>query len=115
MELGEWLRRLGLSQYERAFVDNAIDAEVLAKLTVKDLKELGVTLVGHRRKLLDAIAALPGDTITVPASPAPSLTAPAGEAPRPSLAERRQLTILFTIWLERPRCRPNSIRKNFVS
>ena len=95
MELGEWLRRLGLSQYERAFVDNAIDAEVLAKLTVEDLKELGVTLVGHRRKLLDAIAALPGDTITVPASPAPSLTAPAGEAPRPSLAERRQLTILF--------------------
>ena len=61
MELGEWLRRLGLSQYERAFVDNAIDAEVLAKLTVEDLKELGVTLVGHRRKLLDAIAALPGD------------------------------------------------------
>jgi len=41
MELGEWLRRLGLSQYERAFVDNAIDAEVLAKLTVEDLKELG--------------------------------------------------------------------------
>jgi len=69
MELGEWLRRLGLSQYERAFVDNAIDAEVLAKLTVEDLKELGVTLVGHRRKLLDAIAALPGDAITVTIHP----------------------------------------------
>ena len=56
MNLGDWLRRLGLEQV--AFRENEIDDTVLPSLTAEDLKDLGVGLVGHRRKLLDAIAAL---------------------------------------------------------
>jgi SAM domain (Sterile alpha motif) len=58
MDLSAWLRGLGLGQYEQAFRDNAIEPEVLPQLTAEDLKEIGVVPVGHRRKLLDAIAAL---------------------------------------------------------
>ena len=58
MDVGGWLRSLSLGQYEAAFHDNAIDAEVLHELTADDLKDLGVSLVGHRRQLLAAIAAL---------------------------------------------------------
>ena len=58
MDLGGWLRRLGLEQYEAAFRENEIDDTVLPSLTAEDLKDLGVGIVGHRRKLLDAIAAL---------------------------------------------------------
>ena len=60
MEVAEWLRGLGLEQYEPAFRVNEIDASVLPSLTSEDLKDLGVTLIGHRRRLLDAIAALGG-------------------------------------------------------
>jgi hypothetical protein len=58
MDVGGWLRSLGLAQYEDAFRDNAIDDSVLPNLTVDDLKDLGVGIVGHRRKLFDAIVAL---------------------------------------------------------
>ena len=58
MDVAEWLRKLGLEQYEPAFRANEIDERVLPSLTAEDLKDLGVTLVGHRRRLLDAIAAL---------------------------------------------------------
>ena len=58
MDIVAWLRGLGLEQYEPAFRDNEIDWEVLPKLTSEDLKEIGVVAIGHRRKLLDAIAAL---------------------------------------------------------
>ena len=57
MDLGGWLRSLGLDQYEVAFRDNAIDEKVLPSLTAEDLKDLGVGIVGHRRTLLNAIAA----------------------------------------------------------
>ncbi len=70
MDIAAWLKSLGLEQYEHAFRENAIDADVLPKLTAEDLKDLGITAVGHRRKLLEAIAALraPGADIdtTVP-------------------------------------------------
>jgi hypothetical protein len=52
VDISAWLRSLGMQQYEQAFRDNAIDAVVLAELTADDLKDLGVSLVGHRRKLL---------------------------------------------------------------
>jgi len=52
MDIAAWLRGLGLEQYALAFHDNAVDGEVLRELTADDLKDLGVTLVGHRRKLL---------------------------------------------------------------
>ena len=58
MDLGGWLRSLGLERYEVAFRENEIDETILPKLTAEDLKDLGVSAVGHRRKLLDAIAAL---------------------------------------------------------
>jgi class 3 adenylate cyclase/predicted ATPase len=90
MDIGGWLRRLGLEQYEQAFRENAIDEEVLPGLTADDLKDLGVALVGHRRRLLDAIAAL--------AAAPPAVVASAREergAPVSAEAERRQLTVMF--------------------
>ena len=57
MDVGSWLRRLGLEQYEATFRQNNVDVTVLPSLTAEDLKDLGVGSVGHRRKLLDAIAA----------------------------------------------------------
>ena len=61
MDIEGWLRSLGLEKYEAAFRENEIDDTILPKLTAEDLKELGVGPVGHRRKLLDAIAALRAD------------------------------------------------------
>jgi hypothetical protein len=62
MDVVVWLRSLGLGKYEALFHENDIDETVLPTLTAEDLKELGVTSFGHRRKLVDAIAALRGDT-----------------------------------------------------
>ena len=79
MDVADWLRKLGFEEYEPAFRDNEIGERVLLSLTAEDLKDLGVSLVGHRRRLLDAIAALaaePPAVADVPAAPA---------------AERRQL------------------------
>ena len=61
MDIVVWLRSLGLGKYEAAFRENEIDETVLPNLTAEDLKDLGVGVVGHRRKLLDAIAALRND------------------------------------------------------
>ena len=84
MDVAAWLRGLGLERYEAAFRDNEIDWEALPKLTAEDLKDLGVVLGGHRRKLLEAIAALRRD---VDATPEQAAAAPT--------AERRQLTVMF--------------------
>ncbi len=92
MEIAAWLRGLGLEQYEPAFRDNRIDAEILPKLTGEDLKEIGVAMVGDRRRLLEAIAALREGAAPSPAHEQPP-EAP-GSAPEPQ-AERRQLTVMF--------------------
>ena len=63
MDVASWLRSLGLEQYEATFRDNAIDDSVLPDLTDQDLEKLGV-LLGHRRKLLRAIASLETTTTT---------------------------------------------------
>ncbi len=79
MNISTWLRELGLERYERAFRDNEVDADLLPNLTADDLKDLGVTLVGHRRRLLDAIAALEASQDTAGAEPlraAPSWSSP---------------------------------------
>ena len=89
IDVAEWLQDLGLERYVPAFRDNEIDWEVLPKLTSEDLREIGVAAIGHRRKLLDAIAAL-GAT-----APADSLTAAPSDASAPVEAERRQLTVMF--------------------
>jgi class 3 adenylate cyclase len=98
VDITAWLQRLGLQQYEQAFRDNRIEADVLPSLTAEDLKDLGVTLVGDRRRLLDAIAALrPGaSTVTDPGrlSDVDSRSA-SPSAPRSGEAERRQLTVMF--------------------
>jgi len=87
MDVGDWLRSLGLERYEQTFRDNEIDSGLLPKLRADDLKDLGVSLVGHRRRLLDAIAALCEDVeASKPAEPARTAAARA----RPD-AERRQL------------------------
>jgi hypothetical protein len=56
IDIASWLRQLGLAQYEPAFRDNDVDGDVLPDLTAEDLIAIGVTSVGHRRKLLSAIA-----------------------------------------------------------
>jgi class 3 adenylate cyclase/ABC-type lipoprotein export system ATPase subunit len=93
MDLGVWLRSLGLQQYEPAFRENAIDSAVLPSLTAEDLKDLGVGVVGHRRKLLDAIASLRADANAKTSSPGALATIDKrpGDA-----AERRQVTVVFS-------------------
>jgi class 3 adenylate cyclase len=93
VDIAAWLRGLGLEQYGPAFRDNDIDGEVLRRLTAEDLRELGVRSIGHRRKLLDAIAALNEVAPAAPANPPPSAATAA--APRVEAAERRQLTVMF--------------------
>src|SRR5262252_9213999 len=90
VDIAAWLHGLGMEQYEEAFRDNAIDAAVLPELTADDLKDLGVSLVGHRRKLLAAIAALRDDDRPAPTNPADQ----ADQAAPASAAERRQLTVM---------------------
>jgi class 3 adenylate cyclase len=92
MDVGGWLRSLGLGQYEAAFHENAIDDTVLPSLTAEDLKDLGVGIVGHRRKLLDAIAALRADAS--PKAPSPDAFLETDQTPKES-AERRQVTVMF--------------------
>jgi class 3 adenylate cyclase len=69
MDIGGWLRSLGLERFEAAFRENAIDADVLRDLTDQDLENLGL-LLGDRRRLLRAIAALDG-TSAAASSPVP--------------------------------------------
>jgi hypothetical protein len=71
MDVVVWLRSLGLGKYEAAFRENEIDETVLPSLTHEKLKELGVTALGHRLKLLDAIAALRTDAGAKPPSHRP--------------------------------------------
>ena len=90
MDVVVWLRSLGLAEYETAFRENKIDEGVLPKLTAEDLKELGVSALGDRRKLLDAIAALRTDA---------GVKAPSVEPATPKqqeTAERRQVTVMFS-------------------
>src|ERR1700752_5496955 len=88
MTLEGWLRSLGLEQYEPAFRKNKIDGSVLPGLTNEDLKDLGVELVGDRRRLLDAITAL-----RAAKAPPPEVAPPI--ATTKDTAERRQLTVMF--------------------
>ena len=93
MDIGGWLRGLGLEQYEAVFRDNAISETVLPNVTAEDLKDLGIGIVGHRRMLLDAIAALRIDADAKTVSPA---AAAAANTSRQDTAERRQVTVMFS-------------------
>ncbi len=94
MDIAAWLRGLDLGQYEAAFRDNEINWAVLPKLTADDLRDIGVTAVGHRRMLLEAIAQLSG-TSAPAGSPLPRPPPLAGEGWVGAEAERRQLTVMF--------------------
>ena len=96
MDVASWLRSLGLERYEAAFRDNAITEKLLPNLTAEDLKEIGVGPVGHRRTLLEAIAALRADASGK--APSTDLGPPPSS---PSVypedrAERRQVTVMFS-------------------
>jgi class 3 adenylate cyclase/tetratricopeptide (TPR) repeat protein len=96
MDIVVWLRSLGLGKYEAAFRENEIDETVLPSLTHETLKELGVTAVGHRLKLLDAIAALRNNASgNVPSVDAATTSSVASSHPE-DRAERRQVTVMFS-------------------
>src|SRR5208337_4707834 len=91
-----WLRSLGLGKYEAAFRENEIDETVLPNLTAEDLKDLGVGIVGHRRKILDAIAALRTDAGGKSSATDAASTSSAPSAHPEDRAERRQVTVMFS-------------------
>src|SRR5436190_23805144 len=90
-QIADWLEKLGMSEYAQRFAENGIDFGVLPDLTDQDLKDIGV-LLGHRRKLLRAIAELKGveKGELKPAPPAAASVAPQ------DTAERRQVTVMFS-------------------
>ena len=96
MDIVVWLRSLGLGKYEAAFRENEIDETVLPSLTHETLKELGVAAVGHRLKLLDAIAALRSDASGKALSADAATTSSAPSAHPEDRAERRQVTVMFS-------------------
>ena len=95
IDIADWLRGLGLEQYAQLFRDNDIDGEILGGMNAEDLKELGISSFGHRRRLLNAITALGGAPATrdVAQSAMSATSAPA--SPPIIDAERRQLTVMF--------------------
>ena len=93
MDIDSWLRGIGLDQYAETFRANDIDGELLCRLTNDDLKDIGVASFGHRKKLLEAIAAL----VAAPEAPSPILVAATSTEPSPQdTAERRQVTVMFS-------------------
>jgi class 3 adenylate cyclase/predicted ATPase len=99
MDVADWLRALGLERYEAAFRENDVDAELLPNLTADDLKDLGITSVGHRRQLLKAIAALRAEgtqtSDVVQFSPRMPTNPIWGRSSSETTAERRQLSVMF--------------------
>src|SRR6185369_10221029 len=95
MNVVVWLRSLGLGKYEATFRENEIDETVLPSLTEEHLKQLGVTALGHRVKLLDAIAAVRTDA-SAQGSLGHQKAAPGGGPTLEDRAERRQVTVMFS-------------------
>src|SRR5215470_12157120 len=110
-QVRDWLEKLGMSEYAEHFSENDIDFSILPELTDQDLEKIGVASLGHRRKILKAIAALDGRSLRrpllrrvphyqdrLPRSPSPTpVTAPPQTTPQPQEAagERRYLTVMF--------------------
>ncbi|MBR1211990.1 adenylate/guanylate cyclase domain-containing protein [Bradyrhizobium sp. JYMT SZCCT0180] len=94
-EVADWLKGLGLERYTRCFAENDIDLSILGDLNDSDLEKIGVASLGHRRKLLRAIA----DLANLEKHPSAAASLPAGTAVggrQPDLAERRQVTVMFS-------------------
>src|SRR4029079_1293810 len=96
MDIVVWLRSLGLGRYEAAFRENDIDQTVLPSLTEEHLKQLGVTALGHRVKLLDAIAALGGEANAKTSTSDAATTSTTPSAIPKDRAERRHVTVMFS-------------------
>ena len=92
-QVADWLERLGLSQYARCFAENDISFVVLPDLTDQDLEKIGVASLGHRRLLLRSIAEL---KIVDKTTPSPDAAASAPPAAKMDMAERRQVTVMFS-------------------
>jgi class 3 adenylate cyclase/predicted ATPase len=95
MDVAAWLRGLGLEQYAQLFRDNDIDGKIPCGTTAEDLKELGISSFGHRRRLLNAITALGGEPPTRDVAQSATTVISAFTSPPPIDAERRQLTVMF--------------------
>ncbi|MFL5284016.1 MAG: AAA family ATPase [Rhodopila sp.] len=99
MDVGDWLKSLSLEQYEATFRENAVTVALLPTLTADDLKDLGITLIGHRRQLLNAIAALRSEAVSAEPVAAVSSSAPTDPTKPPdtseTTAERRPLSVMF--------------------
>jgi class 3 adenylate cyclase/predicted ATPase len=91
-QIADWLEKLGFAQYAQSFAENDINFTILSALTDQDLKELGVSSLGHRRQLLRAIAELTG---VEKGAPKIAVAAPAASQPNDA-AERRQVTVMFS-------------------
>jgi class 3 adenylate cyclase len=99
VDVGRWLKSLGLGQYEAAFRENDVDAEVVPTLTADELRDIGVSSIRHRRRLLEAIAALRLEA-TPADNPAQVSSSPSNDLsgqPRAceTTAERRPLSVMF--------------------
>src|SRR5262249_23349071 len=92
-QIADWLGKLGLSEYAQGFAENDIDFTILSDLTDQDLEKIGIALLGHRRKLLRAIGNL--EPIEKSA-PAVAVAAPAASPLPLDIAERRQVTVMFS-------------------
>ena len=101
-QVTDWLEKLGMSEYAARFAENDIDFSILTELTDQDLEKIGVASLGHRRKILRAIAALDGATQVAPGAVVPPNATPLPQY-RPALVpataqvagERRYLTVMF--------------------
>jgi hypothetical protein len=96
-EIADWLEQLGLGQYAQRFAENDITVAILPDLTDPDLKELGVASLGHRRQLLRAI----GERNRLEHGPPRPAVSPATPVVPFDTAERRHVTVMFTIWSAR--------------
>jgi class 3 adenylate cyclase len=93
-QIADWLKQLGMDQYIQRFAENDIDCTILGDLTDQDLEKIGVRSLGHRRKLMRAIAELKGDEKTTSAIVVPA--APPTTPRATETAERRQVTVMFS-------------------
>ena len=91
-QIADWLEKLGLGQYAQQFAENDINFTILSDLSDQDLKELGVSSLGHRRQLLRAIAELDG----VEKDRSKPTTVAASPVAQHDKAERRQVTVMFS-------------------
>jgi class 3 adenylate cyclase len=99
-DIDQWLEELGLSNYREAFLANDVDFETLPLLTAEDLQQIGVKSVGHRRRMLEAIAALGRGPTAPEEMPKPAAAAPSAVPEKPvggrvPVSERRQITVMF--------------------